>query len=459
MVFVACATVQPRATVDELTRRASQCEDFAAFDAELHDARTALLANSAGTTLLEDDARLSQARRACTRTVLRRLSELQPDEVQTTLDALARSWPEAELKRLVHEVLGVTALDARLLEARAHAQGAPPDPTAEPRDPCADRREVCDAALCQVRAHSPTVEVVSRRCLDQALPAARLTDVSALVSALKDSGQAPSVVTEGLIVLETARRQVWPQVEAEAAGRPALAATLAAPFVVLDLARPQVEALRRAAVQRHLAAARAAQAFSDVAQLHRLIAAEFGGPSAQGPEPMPGLWDSSHWRCEEVPAPVRPVFSGARARLDATCRTRNDRPTTSIANGELATFDLERNLTPRVIEGTLRVTCAGRSSSYAVAVTAEVFSGSVAMEPLEAVLDAKLEQARRECAAVRDPQVCQAGTPDQEHRGIEAFVIQGHWNPCFVAAFRATWGVDPPILTPKDPAFVVPEPH
>jgi hypothetical protein len=464
-----CATLRATtsSTPAELAERAARCEHFSDFEAELRDANDALLASATGEALMSGNAALSGARRTCARAVLGSLLERREASgtgaVQAELDAMAQSL-RGELRALAREVLGVAAreLEPLLAEALSHGTRATPLPTAQQPTGhevplgCQDQPDACRAAAClagEPDAASAAVEAAARGCLDvqRARPAALAAPaIAALVAALASRAQS-GASTEALVQLEGLRRQQWPRLEAVRSSQPALAAELATPFLALGSAKGAVTALRADAVRTHLALAQASVSQPGAAQLHRLVAARFGGPAEPPLEPRPGRWSPARWGCAWEQPQLPEPFPGVELKLEATCREAPVRASTAD-RGELATFDLEHELSTERVEATLRATCAERTFSFSFTVKGEVFGGSAGRgERVSAELEQQLLGAQRACEAWRvtqERQDCEAPGgvvgPAPEQRFVERFVLSGRWPACFVDGFTRRYGVPPP---------------
>jgi hypothetical protein len=476
-----CATLRATSTPTELAARAERCEHFSDFDAELREANDALLASASGDALLSGNASLSKARRACARAVLGSLLERREASgtgaVQAELDAMAQSL-RGELRALAREVLGVGAqeLEPLLAEALSHGTRATPLPTTplptghEVPLGCQDQPDACRAAQCLAGspdAAAADVEAAARGCLDaqRARPPAQAAPVvAALVQALKSRAQL-GASTEALVQLEGLRRQQWPRLEAVRATQPALAAELATPFLALGSAQGAVTALRADAVRAHLALARSSAERPGAARLHRLVAARFGGPAEPVLEPRAGRWSPSRWGCTWEAPPLPEPFPGVELKLETTCREGQARPSTAD-RGELATFDLEHELSTERVEATLRATCAERTFSFPFTVKGEVFGGSAGRgERVWAELEQQLFAARRACEAWRvtqERQDCDAPGgvvgPGPEQRFVERFELTGRWPACFVDGFTRRYGVPPPVAAPSELERLSPAP-
>jgi hypothetical protein len=465
VLLVGCATtggvVQ---AAEDLEARAARCERFTSFEGELRAVSDQLLASAPGERVLQGSELVSRARRACAQATLLGLLERRESAgvvaAQLELDAMARALPPGELRRLSREVLGagVPALEAMLAEALAHVgpTSLRPQQAAFVDTPltCRDQTEPCARVWCltgESGASGNELEGAARACLDglRAQPAeVAAPQLSKLVVELGARG-ATGALTEGLVQLETLRRALWPRIEAALPTQPARAARLAEPFTAIAGARGEVARVRAVAVRAHLELATAAGARVGVARLHRLVAADLGGPSEPALEAVPGRWGTGRWGCTweqpQLPAP----FPGAELRLEAACR-QQQREAARGPTGELATFELERDLVRETVDGWLRASCGGRTYGFALSLRNQVYDGVAGRaDALRAELEHLVGSARRTCERAREAQVqadCEGVLTGAaaEQRFVEHFEVLGRWPLCFARAFEERYGVAPP---------------
>jgi hypothetical protein len=466
---------------------AASCPSFGDFDGRVQAETDELVAHAGGDELLTQASALSRARRTCARESISHLLELREqrgsEAVELELEALARAFSPDELKVLLHETLGAAASDLRpqVLEVqsrRAQARGGDRDATATPRpaperererasEPasadtpmCVEATNPCEAAACIIEqsAEPGVISSAARRCLDSLRPLPpldRAVAMATLAAGLRSVGTS-GPLTETLLSLETVRRQLWPQVDAELrAQRPALAAQLARPFAVLDSARDDVERVRLQAIAFHLALSRQAGDQLLAARLHRLVAAQLKGPAEPPLTASAGRWATPRWGCSwampELPAP----FDGVELRLAASCRKQSPaNKRTAAGNQALITFDLERELERETISGTVTATCAGRTFGFDFSLRELVIDASDTgrAEALVTELHRLTNLTQRECAAAwaaqarRGCEQLHADRPvDLEQRFASAFAATGRWEPCFAEHFARRYGVTLPL--------------
>lgn len=494
LLLAGCAS-----THAQLQRDAERCDSFATFDARVRGELEALLAQAPGETLVRESSRLNGARRTCARRVIALLLTLREERgveaVQQELNALSATYRPDNLRALMTAALGdeLVELEPLLAEARVRVtrQGntqraqrrderereklipALPTNLPEPsrggacsakerasldsaRDEGCGEVTMCDehspcAQLRCVLEHPPaSADAAARACLDEAAtfePAARARRAAEVLSLLPPTpGPAR---TEARVMLETLRTQLWPQVEAAvAAKQPGRAAQLASLFRVLPSVSAQVEKLRDAAQAHHLA--RAKDAPKESAWLHRRLAEEFGGPEAPALEGV-GRWESPRWRCKTPPPAMPALAAGLSARLTLRCEAAASQKKKD--DSAMRTFELEDSLRGQRVEGSLRVTCAERSSEYPLTMVDPGVEGFPERALVEA-LERTVVTAAAGCARTQANVGCAelvSGSPDQViARFVEQARFLHRWVPCFEAWLLSHEGVSPPSL-PESP--------
>lgn len=479
-LLVGCAT-----TSAQLEHDAWGCESFAEFDARVRSQLEALLAEAPGDTLVREASRLNTSRRTCARHVLSTLITVREargvEAVQQELDAMSATYRQEDLRAMLTESLGpeVASLEPLLVEARTrvtrraaaagHEQrddaereklkvevpdtlGAAPE---VPESMC-DERRPCEQLRCVVEHPPASPEAAARACLDEATaldPPARARRAAEVLSWLPSTPSAAR--TEARMQLETLKTQLWPGVEAALAARqPGRAAQVASLFRALPSVSARVEQLRDAAQAHHLARAKALSASPEAGWLHRRLAEELGGPEAP-PLTGAGRWETTRWRCP-APQPTLPELpSGLGATLTLKCEAPREK---KRSNDTMHTFDLESSLKGQRLDGSLLVSCADRSSSYALRVEdpgVEGFPEEALRQELQrmiarAVTDcARLHQfaAPRSCAELRT-----RGAAELITRFVNHARFTHRWEPCFEAWLLATEGV----ASPAPPSFDTP---
>ena len=467
-LFVAgCAS-----TTAQVQRDAEQCESFAEFDARVRSELDALLVQAPGETLVRESSRLNGARRTCARKVLSGLLTLREERgveaVQQELNALSVTYRGDDLRALMTAALGddLVQLEPLIAEARVRVTRQGNTQSAQRRDelerakledtpvpPSSGEVTMCDehspcAQLRCVVEHPPaSPDAAARACLDEAAtfePAARARRAAEVLSLLPSSPS--SARTEARLMLETLRTQLWPQVEAAVAAKQlGHAAQLASLFRVLPTVREQVGKLRDVAQAHHLARTKGAPPES--AWLHRKLAEEFGGPEAPELGGV-GRWESPRWRCKTAPPEMPALAAGLSALLTVRCAApaaekRKD-------DSAMRTFELESSLRGERVEGSLRVTCADRSTEFPLKIQdpgVEGFPERALVEELERTVVTAAAGCSRihEAAVARSCGALRELSADQI---VARFV--DHWRflnrlpPCFDAWLLAHEGVSPP---------------
>lgn len=479
MVLFAVGCATPRGALEA---EGARCESFVELDARVREQLDALLAEAPGEALVRESSRLNGSRRACARRVVAGLLERREaqglEAVQQELDALAGTYGEDGVRALLVEAHGEEArtLEPLLLEARTktarraaagglaqrdeaerkrlevalpESMGPPPE---VPETMC-DAPTPCEQLACVVEHPTASPELAARRCLDAlaGVSAQRRAEGLARVLALLPDAPGPSR-TEARMQLETLQRQRWPEVErAVAAQRPGGAAQVATPFGVLPSVSARVRALREAARAHHLARAREFAATPDAAWLHRALAADFAGEAAPPLEGR-GAWAPLRWRCK-ADAPELPELpelpAGLSATLTVKCATDAAKQE-SKRDDAMRTFELESSLRGQRVEGTLAVSCADRTSAYALRVEEPGVEG-FPTEALRQELQRLLERARSDCgqhhalAATRScTELRKRTAAEVTARFVDHARFTGKWEPCFGEWLEATEGVSPP---------------
>jgi hypothetical protein len=463
LVVSGCVTTGRGTRLDQLEADAGDCPSFERFAAEARTQSDALVETAAADDLMRASGRLSKALRTCARHTLSGLLDLREREgvtaAQHELDALARTLGATELRELMLATLAadVATLEPLVAEAVAHAHRAPaapktmgPAPVDEPTT-CRDL-EPCAAVSClaEQRDERPRLTTSARACVDglraqtpdeQARGLARLVP---LVDAV------PAVLTEVQVSLETLRRQRWPEVEAALqAQKPALAARLAAPFAVLPQAKADVAAVLKAAVVAHRALA--AQRSPQAAQVHRRLAAVFSGEAPGALTAPAGKWERPTWNCDWALPELPPAFPGAQLRLLGRCSGTKSTAPADRAGEALTTFDLERSMRRERVEGTLVVSCAGRTTSSRFAMDDVLADSALGHDDaLAAQVQHLVEKARATCrtyaetSARSECTVLDRSSPEAlEERFTALFFETGSWAPCFAKWFEERYGVPP----------------
>jgi hypothetical protein len=473
-LLAGCAT-----TGAQLEREAPGCESFAAFDARVRAQLDALLAEVPGETLVREASRLNTSRRTCARHVLTGLIAVREaqgiEAVQQELDALSATyWPE-DLRALMTESLGpdAAALEPLVVEARTRVKRRAATAGNERRDALereklkvevpdglgtaapdmpeslCDEPKPCAQLRCVVEHPPASPEAAARACLDEGSslePQARARRAAEVLTLLP-STPGPAR-TEARMQLETLRAQLWPQVDAAlAAKQPGRAAQLASLFRDLPPVRERAEQLRDAAQAHHLARAKELAAFPEAAWLHRRLAAEFGGPAAPALAGV-GKWEAPRWRCQDAAPELPALPAGLGATLSVRCEAPKE---TKRGTDSMHTFDLESSLKGQRVDGNLLVTCADRSSSYALRVEDPGVEGF----PREALLQEVqrlIARALTDCARIHTLAATRSCTELRKRSAgelIARFVdharFTGHWEPCFEEWLLATEGVTPPV--------------
>lgn len=486
VLVTGCATLTPAQRRAQLKADAETCASFAEFDARIQAESDELVAHAPSDELMAGASALSRARRSCAHFAISRLLELREKRgtqaVEDELDALARAFSPDELNLVLRETLGSGAADLRphVVEALARRAlkrdgerktPASPPQAADPELPartdmvdttpmCVEATNPCERATCFVNqsAEAAALSTAARKCLDSLRPQPpldRARAMATLVTGLRTQATS-GVLTETLLSLETLRRQLWPQIEAASnAQKPALAAQLAEPFVVLDSSRAEVERLRQQAVSFHLGLARQASPHALATRLHRLVAAQLKGPEEPALAGEPGRWAMPRWACTwpqpELPTP----FNDVELRLSATCRSRAAKKPDGEPRHDLATFDLEHALERETISGAITANCAGRQFVFDFSVNELVIDSSDTgrAEALLTELHRVTNLAERECRATWAAtarrgcdRLLTDREADVEQRFAEAFVATGQWERCFVEYFTRRYGVPPPVL-------------
>jgi hypothetical protein len=472
-LLLLCACASQRLTLED----AQECPSFVEVDARARRELDQLLASAPGELLVKEASRLNVARRACARHRLGVLRELREREgleaVEQELEALTVTYSAADLRLLLVEHFGPEAeqLEPLLAEARQRherrlrsgqdertdaaararlAVDEPPREGAEPRAPetLCDAPTPCEQLRC-VAAEGGPVDGPARACLDSLPKSDPLREARGVSEVL---GLLPPGVsgtrTEASLRLESLKTELWPSVAREtAAGHPARAAELATPFAVSPRGAEQVAQLRDAAQAHHLGRAKALAGWPDARWLHLALVQQFGGPAVDVPA-REGKWDSVRWRCPgEAPAlPALPV--GVSATFSVRCdRAEGGAEPSSERSDFMRTFELEKSMSQRQLMGALRVSCADRTSSYAVyAADLEGLPSEVG-RTLAVAVDACTQQhalaATRSCTELRKR------TPGElTARFVEHARFLQKWEPCFVEWLLAEEGATPPRPPP-----------
>ncbi len=471
-------------TTAQVQRDAEQCESFAEFDARVRSELDALLVQAPGETLVRESSRLNGARRTCARKVISGLLTLREERgveaVQRELNALSATYRADDLRALMTAALGddLVPLEPLLVEARTRVEGAKreaalptglPEPSrggtcgagqrksldsaqderCEPSDEVTlcDEHSPCAQLRCVLEHPPASPNAAARACLDEAAtfePAAR-AQRAAEVLLLLPSSPSPAR-TEARLMLETLRTQLWPQVEAAvAAKRWGHAAQLASLFHVLPTVSEQVAKLRDVAQAHHLARAKVVPPES--AWLHRKLAEAFGGPEAPELGGV-GRWESPRWRCKTAPPQLPALAAGLSAMLTVRCadpasEKRKD-------DSAMRTFELESSLRGERVEGSLRVTCADRSSEFPLMIQDPGVEG-VPERALVEELERTVVTAAAGCSRIHEGAVARSCgaihglSADQiVARFVDHWRFLNRWAPCFEAWLLEHEGVSPP---------------
>lgn len=473
ILFLGCAT-----TSAQLERDAKTCESFAEFDARTRQQLDALVTEAPGEVLVRETSRLNAARRTCARHVIAGLLALREERgveaVQQELNALSATYRQEDLQALLIETLGSdwAPLEPLLLEARLRVNRQNATPGAERRDDAererlvaavpqsgpapelpqtmCDERKPCDQLRCVCEHPPASPESAARACLDEAAtfePEAR-AQRAVEVLALLPPAPGPAR-TEARLMLETLRAQLWPQVEAALAAKQlGRAAKLASLFRNLPMISTESEQVRSRAQAHYLARAKALAATPEAVWLHRRLAQEFGGPEAP-PLAGAGRWQTPRWRCKTPPPALPDLPAGLGATLTLRCDSPKG-PEQKRGSDTMRTFEMESSLQGQRLEGALDVTCADRSSTYALLVEDPGVEG-FPEEALRQALERNLARASSDCARIHELAATRSCT-ELRKRGqgelIARFVDHARflqrWEPCFEEWLLVTEGASPP---------------
>ncbi len=496
LLAVACATLgSPGDRLTALEAEAPSCADFPQLEARASAVLEALMQSSRD--VLDASVRVSQARQACARNVMRSLLTLReqrgPEAAQQQLDAMAMALTAVGFASVTREaaadpnvgamvaLAAATAATSRTDKARTGTENgaiagwqvaapAGESPTAE-LDAVTAKAQVKHCAalgpdaqltcLAEVSMHvlgrheREALTEAARGAARRKIEALRLVPAAQRGAALLKllvrldalSVDEPSVQAE----LEVARAAAWPAImAARSAGRIEEAAAWARPFRVLPSSSAEVGALQDRAASRQLQLANEAGGRVWAAALHRKLAARFGAPEASWPE-SPGQWDLSRFECGHSPGALPPA-AGLSLRLVATCK-KTKRASDSVAQADPAmkTFENERSLEWEDIEGTLFVTCASKVLSFRVMSRDLALEGAAEQSALGVQLQKLISRATPECRAARAALVerdCAsietANRFDTEDHFTEHALALQQWPLCFTRWLDERIGLAPP---------------
>ncbi|MDX2015505.1 MAG: hypothetical protein SFW67_35260 [Myxococcaceae bacterium] len=492
---MACAAPTTLSRARALEADGAACDRFSTFEPRLAKAREALPYEASGAELVPASQALSAARQACARVTVDRLLELQQREgraaAATEVQALTRAFGAAPtLERLAARWGPGADQFAPDVSSAAYVPGPTPEQPAPtvPDDPRGDerptlpsaaetgrgaeclRRSTADAASClgdwnrdgadQLELDAVLKAFVTRveAELQPRSDALRAEHLGQVFSGLGLSSDRPAL-TPLVRALEQLAGRVLPQAEQLAsAGLVERAATLARPFLFVDVTRRRAEPLCRSAARKHHQLAADAGPRPLARAVHLSLAAHFVGERLPLPPLEPGRWDTVRWDCP-TPKPTMPTLpAGAAGRVVAFCRkTAGTAHATQAKDAAMRTFEFESSLQRLEVRADVTVTCGGQVTTKRLEAS-DVLLDLPAPESRPGPLDGPLTQLVREVTA----SCRQAGEADvdAECRRLsgdpldvtQAFARQaqrlGAWPECFVRWFRTTYDVPPPPLSP-----------
>ncbi|MCA2978986.1 MAG: hypothetical protein INH41_25780 [Myxococcaceae bacterium] len=496
VMFVAmpsCAPMTALSRARGLEASAGRCERFSTFEPTLAQARQALPLEAQGDELVPASQALSAARRSCARATVEKLLELQQREGRaasaTEVDALARAFGADEALELLRAQWGADAdRFAPDLALATYAPGPTPPqaPPVEPVDPRgaarpelpeptetgrgADclRREMAAAAACLGEWNRDGADAAE---LDAAVARLRAR-VEAELAPLDDERRAGLLgqVFSGLALssdravvaplvkrLEAVSGRLLPQAEQlSMRGFVERGASLARPFLSVDVTRRRAEPLCRAAARKHTALANDAGPRPLARAVHLATAAGFLGASESLPPLPPGRWDTVRWDCPTSSPSVPALPPGALGRVVGFCRKTAAPPhATQSPDAALRTFEYEATLERVAVRADVTVTCGGAATTKRLEAT-DVLLDAPTPGNRPGPLDGPLAQVAREVAvSCRAAAETEAASECRRLEGDPLDVAQafarlaqrlGAWPPCFTRWFRDRYDVAPPAL-------------
>ncbi|MCU0700363.1 MAG: hypothetical protein MUC96_27960 [Myxococcaceae bacterium] len=494
VVVMACAAPTALSRARGLEADGAACDRFSTFEPKLAKAREALPYEASGAELVPASQALSAARQACARVTVDRLLELQQREgrqaAATEVQALTKAFgAAATLERLTTRWGPGADQFAPDVSAAAYAPGPTPEQPAptEPDDPRRDERptlpsaaDLGRAAECLRRATAEAASCLGEWNRDGAdaadLDAAvkrLVTRVEAELTALPDERRAEVLgqVFSGLGLssdrpvlaplvkaLTQLASRVLPQAEQLAsAGVLERAATLARPFLSVDVTRRRAEALCRPAARKHHQLAADAGPRPLARAVHLSLAAHFVGERLPLPPLEPGRWDTLRWDCP-TPKPTMPALpAGAAGRLVAFCRkTSGTAHATQAKDASMRTFEFESSLQRVEVRADVAVTCGGKVTTKRLEAS-DMLLDLPSPESRPGPLDGPLTQLVREVSTTcRQAAEADADAECRRLSGDALDVTQtfarhaqrlGAWPECFVRWFRTTYDMTPPPVS------------